>query len=103
VRAGKVLYAGVSDAPAWIVSQAVTLADLRGWTRCVGLQVPYSLLWPDVERDLLPMARALDLAVTTSEPLGGGLLTGRYGSDRDHPQDTRIATTQYNARVTASR
>jgi aryl-alcohol dehydrogenase-like predicted oxidoreductase len=68
VRAGKVLYAGVSDAPAWIVSQAVTLADLRGWTRCVGLQVPYSLLWPDVERDLLPMARALDLAVTSSRP-----------------------------------
>jgi aryl-alcohol dehydrogenase-like predicted oxidoreductase len=100
VRAGKVLYAGISDAPAWIVSQAVTLADLRGWTRFAGLQVPYSLLWRDVERDLLPMAHALDLAVTTWEPLGGGLLTGRYGSDREYPDDTRIATTRYGERLT---
>jgi aryl-alcohol dehydrogenase-like predicted oxidoreductase len=100
VRAGKALYAGISDTPAWIVSQAVTLADLRGSTRFVGLQVPYSLLWREVERDLLPMAHALDLAVTTWEPLGGGLLTGRYGSDRDHPHDTRIATTLYRERVT---
>jgi aryl-alcohol dehydrogenase-like predicted oxidoreductase len=100
VRAGKVLYAGISDTPAWIVSQAVTLADLRGSTRFVGLQVPYSLLWRDVERDLLPMAHALDLAVTTWEPLGGGLLTGRYGSDRDQPDGTRIATTLYRERLT---
>jgi aryl-alcohol dehydrogenase-like predicted oxidoreductase len=95
-----VLYAGNSDMPAWVVSQAVTLADLRGWTRFAGLQVPYRLLWRDAERDLLPMAHALDLAVTTWEPLGGGLLTGRYGSDREHPAGTRIATTQYGERVT---
>jgi aryl-alcohol dehydrogenase-like predicted oxidoreductase len=91
VRAGKVLYVGVSDTPAWIVSHAVALADLRGWTRFVGLQVPYSLIERTVERDLLPMARALDLAVTTWGPLGGGLLTGRYGTDRPAPSDTRLA------------
>jgi aryl-alcohol dehydrogenase-like predicted oxidoreductase len=45
------------------------------------------------------MAHALDLAVTTWEPLGGGLLTGRYRSDREHPTGTRIATTQYRARL----
>jgi aryl-alcohol dehydrogenase-like predicted oxidoreductase len=45
-------------------------------------------------------AHALDLTVTTWEPLGGGLLTGRYGSDRDHPHDTRIGTTLYRQRVT---
>jgi aryl-alcohol dehydrogenase-like predicted oxidoreductase len=78
----------------------VTLADLRGWTPFVALQVPYSLVWRDIERDLLPMAHALDLAVTTWEPLGGGLLTGRYGSDRDRPDDTRIATTLYRERLT---
>jgi aryl-alcohol dehydrogenase-like predicted oxidoreductase len=65
VSAGKVLYVGISDTRAWLLSQAVTLADLRGWTRFAGLQVPYSLVWRDVERDLLPMAQALDLAVTT--------------------------------------
>jgi aryl-alcohol dehydrogenase-like predicted oxidoreductase len=92
VSAGKVRYVGVSDTPAWVVSQAVTLADLRGWTRFAGLQVPYSLIRRDVERDLLPMAKTLDLAVTTFEPLGGGLLTGRYGTDRSQPADTRIGT-----------
>jgi aryl-alcohol dehydrogenase-like predicted oxidoreductase len=93
VRAGKVLYVGISDTPAWIVSQAMTLADLRGWTRFAGLQVPYSLLERTVERELLPMAQALDLTVTAWGPLGGGLLTGRYGTDRDRPDDTRIAAT----------
>jgi aryl-alcohol dehydrogenase-like predicted oxidoreductase len=91
VSAGKVLYVGISDTPAWIVAQAVTLADLRGWTRFAGLQVPYSLVERTVERDLLPMARALELTVTAWSPLGGGLLTGRYGSDRERPDDTRIA------------
>jgi aryl-alcohol dehydrogenase-like predicted oxidoreductase len=100
VSAGKVLYVGISDTPAWLVSQAVTLADLRGWTRFAGLQVPYSLVERAVERDLLPMAQALDLAVTTWEPLGGGLLTGRFGSDRNAPQGSRISTTEYGQRVT---
>jgi aryl-alcohol dehydrogenase-like predicted oxidoreductase len=103
VRSGKVRYAGISDTPAWVVSQAVTLADLRGWTRFAGLQVPYSLLWRDVERDLLPMAHALDLTVTTWEPLGSGLLTGRYGSDREHPAGTRITTTEYRDRLLTDR
>jgi len=93
VRAGKVLYVGISDTPAWIVSQAIVLADLRGWTRFAGLQVPYSLVERTVERELLPMARGLDLTVTAWGPLGGGLLTGRYGTDRDRPDDTRIAAT----------
>jgi len=91
VRSGKVLYVGISDTPAWLVSQAVTLADLRGWTRFAGLQVPYSLIERSIERDLLPMARALDLAVTTWSPLGGGLLTGRYGTDRARPEEGRLA------------
>jgi aryl-alcohol dehydrogenase-like predicted oxidoreductase len=92
VRAGKVLYVGISDAPAWIVAQAVTLADARGWTRFSALRVPYALTARDVERDLVPMAGALDLTVTAWSPLGGGLLSGRYGSDRERPHDTRIAT-----------
>jgi aryl-alcohol dehydrogenase-like predicted oxidoreductase len=92
VRAGKVLYVGISDAPAWIVAQAVTLADAHGWTRFSTLQVPYALTARDSERDLIPMAGALDLTVMAWSPLGGGLLSGRYGTDREHPQDTRIAT-----------
>jgi aryl-alcohol dehydrogenase-like predicted oxidoreductase len=93
VRTGRVLYVGISDTPAWIVSQAITLADLRGWTRFAGLQIPYSLVDRTVERELLPMAQALELTVAAWGPLGGGLLTGRYGTDRDRPEDTRIAAT----------
>lgn len=91
VRAGKVLYLGISDIPAWIVSRAVTLAEQRGSSPFTALQVPYSLVERTVERELLPMARGLDLAVTAWAPLGGGLLTGRYGSDRERPTDTRLA------------
>jgi len=98
VRAGKVLYAGISDTPAWLVAQAVTLADVRGWTRFAGLQVPYSLIERDVERELLPMAKALDLGVTAWSPLGGGLLTGRYGSDRREAQaGTRFSSAPQSA------
>ena len=62
VRQGKVLYIGVSDAPAWWVAQANTLADLRGWTRFAGLQIEYSLVERTVERELVPMAQAWGLA-----------------------------------------
>jgi aryl-alcohol dehydrogenase-like predicted oxidoreductase len=82
VRAGKVLYVGVSDTPAWIISRANTLAMLRGWTPFVGLQIEYSLIERTPERDLLPMARALDIAVTPWAPLGGGMLTGKYHPKR---------------------
>lgn len=88
VRAGKVLYVGISDAPAWIVSQANTLADLRGWSRFVGLQVAWSLIERDVERDLLPMARAFDIGVTPWGVLGAGMLTGKYAGGKA-PEDTR--------------
>ncbi|MDP4163375.1 MAG: aldo/keto reductase, partial [Bacillota bacterium] len=71
VRAGKILYVGISDTPAWIVSQANTLASLRGWTPFIGLQVEYNLLQRTPERDLLPMARALDIGVTAWAPMAG--------------------------------
>ena len=75
IRKGKILYAGISDAPAWLISQANTLADLRDWTPFTGLQVEYSLLQRTAERDLLPMANALDIGVTSWSPLAGDLLT----------------------------
>jgi aryl-alcohol dehydrogenase-like predicted oxidoreductase len=78
VRAGKVLHVGISDTPAWIVSRANTLADLRGWSPFVALQLRYSLIDRTAERELLPMARAMDLAVTPWSVLGAGTLTGKY-------------------------
>lgn len=78
VRAGKVLYVGISDAPAWVVAKSNTLAELRGWTRYIGLQIEYSLLERTVERELVPMARDQQMTVLAWSPLRNGLLTGKY-------------------------
>jgi aryl-alcohol dehydrogenase-like predicted oxidoreductase len=74
VRAGKIRYIGISDAPAWIIAHANTLADWRGWTPFAALQAPYSLLRRDAERELLPMAEAFGLTVAAWGPLGHGAL-----------------------------
>ncbi|MEO1228534.1 MAG: aldo/keto reductase [Myxococcota bacterium] len=85
VRAGKVIYVGVSDTPAWVVSASNTLAELRGWSSYVGLQIEYSLLERTPERDLVPMADHFGMSVLAWAPLGGGVLTGKYtrGGDND--------------------
>ncbi len=82
VSSGKVLYVGISDTPAWVVSRANTIADFRGWAPFVGLQIRYSLIDRTAEADLLPMSRAMDLAVTPWSVLGAGVLTGKYSRGR---------------------
>ncbi|MEU5213122.1 aldo/keto reductase [Streptomyces sp. NPDC020742] len=78
VRTGKVQYLGVSDWAAWEIAQANTLAELRGWTAFAGSQLRYNLLERTPERELLPQARAFDLAVLAWAPLAAGKLTGKY-------------------------
>ncbi|GAA0567207.1 aldo/keto reductase [Paractinoplanes ferrugineus] len=78
VRAGKVLYVGISDAPAWVIARGQTLAELRGWSPFTALQMPYNVIDRDIERELLPMAESLGLAVTAWSPLAGGILSGKY-------------------------
>jgi len=99
VRAGKILYAGISDAPAWVVSRAQTIAELRGWSPFAGLQIEYSLIERTVERDLLPMARELGIAVTPWGPLSSGLLTGKYTAGNTDPK--RIQNPTLDARRNA--
>jgi aryl-alcohol dehydrogenase-like predicted oxidoreductase len=77
VASGKVLAVGISNTPAWVVSRAVTLAELRGWASFVGIQVAHSLVSRTAERDLLPMAKELGLLVTGWAPLAQGLLAGK--------------------------
>lgn len=88
VRQGKVLYVAISDTPAYIVAEANMLAELRGWSRFVGLQVPYNLIRRDIERELLPMARHWDMAVMPWGLLSSGVLTGKFLKGTDQP--TRV-------------
>jgi aryl-alcohol dehydrogenase-like predicted oxidoreductase len=78
VRQGKVLYVAMSNAPAWEISRMQAIADLRGWSPLVALQIEYSLISRGAERDLIPMAQAMGLGVTPYSPLGGGVLSGKY-------------------------
>ncbi|MFJ8275718.1 aldo/keto reductase [Streptomyces griseoviridis] len=79
VRQGKILYVAICNAPAWQVSRMQTIADLRGWSPLVALQIEYNLIERTGERDLIPMAREMGLGVIPYSPLAGGVLTGKYG------------------------
>ncbi|MGW6242366.1 aldo/keto reductase [Streptomyces sp. NPDC055094] len=81
VRQGKILYVAICNAPAWQVSRMQTIADLRGWSPLVALQIEYSLIERTGERDLIPMAREMGLGVIPYSPLAGGVLTGKYSRD----------------------
>jgi aryl-alcohol dehydrogenase-like predicted oxidoreductase len=78
VRAGKVLYIGLSDTPAWQASRMQAIAELRGWTQFCSLQICYSLIERTVERELVPMAAEMGMGVSPWAPLGQGVLTGKY-------------------------
>ncbi len=91
IRAGKVLYAAISDTPAWVVSRANMLADLRGWSRFIAYQGEYSLASRTPEREILPMTRTLEMSFLGWGLLEGGELTGKYNTPSDDPkrsQDT---------------
>jgi aryl-alcohol dehydrogenase-like predicted oxidoreductase len=86
VRQGKILHIGLSDTPAWVVSEAQTIAKLRGWTPVSAIQIEYSLVERTSEADLLPMAWQHGITPTAWSPLGGGILSGKY-SQADLPED----------------
>ncbi len=81
VAEGKIRYYGFSDTPAWYATRAQTLADQRGKTPLIALQLEYSLLERNIEREHIPASQELGLGVCPWSPLGGGLLTGKYVRD----------------------
>lgn len=101
VRSGKVVYVGISDTPAWRIAQMQTLADLRGWSPLVALQLEYSLVQRTVEHELIPMATELGIGVMPWSPLGGGVLTGKY-TPADLAQAAQDGVTGSRAAVIAS-
>lgn len=84
VRQGKILYAGLSDFPAWRVARAATLAELRGTVPVAGLQLEHSLVARSAEAELINAGHGLGLGITAFSPLGGGVLTGKYRKPLTH-------------------
>jgi aryl-alcohol dehydrogenase-like predicted oxidoreductase len=90
VSSGKVLYIAISDTPAWVVSRANMLAELRGWSRFVGYQANYNLIDRGVEADVLPMAETLGMSVLPFSLLASGALTGKFNKSSGPQDDTRV-------------
>jgi aryl-alcohol dehydrogenase-like predicted oxidoreductase len=94
VRAGKVLYIGLSDTPAWQASRMQAIAELRGWSQFCALQISYSLTERTVEREMIPMAAEMGMGVCPWSPLGGGVLTGKYSKADLAPPDIKNISTR---------
>lgn len=99
VRAGKILYAGLSNFPAWRVARADLAAELRNQVPIAGIQIEYSLAERTGDRELLPMAEALGLGITGWSPLGGGFLTGKY-RETDDGRLTRLGMLVHTEKTT---
>lgn len=101
VRSGKVLYIGISDTPAWVVSRANMLAEMRGWSSFVALQAEYSLIERTPERELLTMAGELNLSTLAWGSLGMGVLSGKYerGAEAAMPGKRPIKGGRLNERT----
>jgi aryl-alcohol dehydrogenase-like predicted oxidoreductase len=88
VTSGKIRYIGLSDLPAWKVSEAQTIACFRGWSPVIALQLEYSLLERTVEGELIPMAQSMGIGVMPWSPLRNGFLSGKYNRDNAGSVDT---------------
>ncbi len=89
VSDGKVLYLGASNWSAWQVAKSIGISEMRGWPRIDVLQPMYSLVKRQVESEIFPLAREENLGVITYSPIGGGLLSGKYGI-KNRPDQGRI-------------
>ena len=83
VRAGKIRHYGFSDTPAWYVARAKTIAEKEGKEGLIALQLEYSLVERNIEREHIPAAQELGLGITPWSPLAGGFLTGKYKQKGD--------------------
>lgn len=89
VRAGKVVYPAVSNWAAWQIATALGVSARHALARFELIQPMYNLVRRQAEVEILPLARAENLGVISYSPLGGGLLTGKYGADR-RPESGRL-------------
>ena len=101
VRAGKVRHVGCSSHPAWMVMEALAVAERLHLTPYVSEQPPYNLLDRRIENEVLPLCRRYDLAVLPWSPIAGGILAGRYRSVDDRPEGSRAGRHEpFSRRIT---
>jgi len=94
IRAGKIHYLGVSNYAAWQVADILALCDKRGYIKPIISQNPYSLLFRDIERELIPCLKFHKIGMTVYNPIAAGLLSGKYKT-REVQENTRFS----NAKV----
>ena len=90
VRAGKVHYIGASNYTAWRLMESLWTSEKLGRERFVGLQMQYSLLVRDIEREHVPIATRYGLGILPWSPLASGFLSGKYDKDAPVPAGTRL-------------
>jgi aryl-alcohol dehydrogenase-like predicted oxidoreductase len=91
VGSGKIRYIGFSNVPGWVTAQAQTMAQLKGWTPLIALQVEYSLLARTVEGELAPLALDQGMALVPWSPLRNGFLSGKYRRGNEVTDSARTA------------
>lgn len=101
VSDGKILYIGASNFAAWQVEKSLGISALHDFARMECLQPMYNLVKRQAEVEILPMAQAENLAVIPYSPLGGGLLTGKYGPDNQPESGRLIENKMYQTRYQA--
>jgi aryl-alcohol dehydrogenase-like predicted oxidoreductase len=92
VRWGMVRYVGVCNYPAWQVMKGLSIADRHDWSRTALVQMHYSLVARDVEREIVPLVREESLGMLVWSPLSGGLLSGKFDAPGEGPQGSRRST-----------
>jgi len=104
VSEGKIRYYGFSDTPAWYLARAATLAEKEGKARLIALQLEYSLVERNIEREHIPAAQELGLGITPWSPLAGGFLSGKYKRQGDSGKgDGRMEKTKESGNPTQKR
>ena len=89
VESGKIIYLGASNFAAWQIAKGLGVSERHGWARFDVLQPMYSLVKRQAEIEILPLAQAEEIGVITYSPVGGGLLSGKYGPNK-RPNKGRI-------------
>jgi aryl-alcohol dehydrogenase-like predicted oxidoreductase len=98
VRAGKALYVGITDMPAWQFATAYHLQERRGLTRFVSVQNHYNAIWREDERELMPFARSQAIGLISYSPMGRGFLCGQGRHDGTRPTE-RTRTDDYAQKI----